>query len=672
MRNHLLLLFTSLLTLLFSGALRAEEKSLGEEILALPAEGEHLSICRVVAFATELGVPLETVKTKHPGFAWETLSPNLLSLLQDRSKLYAASVAMLHDKRESPVKSDWLSGGAKMRLTDLAGSFLIYLLPTTAQEEHEQRKSAGDDETKILKVVEERTQRWLTATRDLKAEARVALWLQQSDDITHSSAVAVLLFLGQENLFPILEADLLERSRKEADSTLVLEVGAYLRQRRHLARPFWEKFVKSAKPSFLGEYGVFYCQRGQRSLLVEEGSVQRSLDDFIQGKETLEQSEELVFRSIDLPWDYHSLGIEPASMNVPIAWENLKVILQTAVRQSRGAVRTQLTKLAQGAQHAYFSVLGHADQTHLGAKQPSAWTDPVLAAVSEALSLLLREAEPDAACETAAEMAIEWTARLAPLYRTEFLDLRYSGTSKPNQKSLMLELARDFLYRDESSLQFLQASPERSLTDAFQTGTAADWDKQLAALPWSRRIMFSHAIPTDREFAKRLWLRMRQWVAWECEGAPPTGFAEGWKKHCVNASLDLAQLTFLREFVQQEAERGKFWQLTVRSSLNLPPLGLSLKWTRLPSNETSPGGVPIGASAVLRTNLQVPDERENCSIDEDWFLRKGTWQIYQANPDAKKQPALRTILETLDTRIPKDSGGRIWLDLRSFPVGQKQ
>ena len=42
MRGRLSQLFTILLSLVFPGALRAEGKSLGEEILALPAGGQHL------------------------------------------------------------------------------------------------------------------------------------------------------------------------------------------------------------------------------------------------------------------------------------------------------------------------------------------------------------------------------------------------------------------------------------------------------------------------------------------------------------------------------------------------------------------------------------------------------------------------------------------------------
>lgn len=669
MQKHFILFAGLLGFLLLPRTLQAEGKSLSEELLALPADGRHLHICQVVSFAAEFGIPLETVKAKHPGFAWETLTPNLLDLLGDRSKRFLAFVEMLRDKRESKIQSDWMSGGAKLRLIDLAGSFLLYLLPVTVQEENADRERAGEDETKILKVAEDRTQRWLNATRDLKEEARLALWLQKSDDIAHSRAVAVLLFLGQENLFPILETNLLERSQRAEDSTLILEVAAYLRQRRQQARPFWEKFVKSAKPAYLGEYGVLYCQRDQRSLLVEDGSLQHLLDDFLQGKESLDQVGELMIRSIDMPWDYHSLGIEPPSMNVPIAWELFQTILQTAAKQPRGAQRNQLVQLAKYAQSNYLSVRGHADSTHLSRTPSTSWTDPSLTTTRKTLSLLLQEAKPDEACENAASITVKFTAQFAPDYRTELSELLYGGKS---QKTIMLELARDFLYRDETALQSLQTPPTRSLTDAFQTGTAVEWEKQLATLPWTQRFQFPHAIATDREFAKRLWVRMREWVTWECEGPPPTGFEELWKKQCLNASLNADQLTSLRELVQEEAERGNFWQLTVHSDLNLPPLGLTLKWTRLRDQQANSGVTPIGASALLQMDLEVPNEKVNSRGNEQWFCRKGKWQTYEADPNAEKKPGIKTTLDTLESRIPENQRDRIWLDLRSFPARQRK
>lgn len=160
---------------------------LSDELNSLPSGAPELQVIFTVAFSSELGVPLSKVKEKHPGHPWNTFSPNLLKVLQDREWLYSGLLLALDDRRVTKSKSAYLFENKAMSVADLAASILGYLLPTrddeasaTKLEDLKRNSTAEVFEAATVALLRQKTEQWLAETKGLGAEARAKLWLSKA------------------------------------------------------------------------------------------------------------------------------------------------------------------------------------------------------------------------------------------------------------------------------------------------------------------------------------------------------------------------------------------------------------------------------------------------------------------------------------------------------------
>ena len=660
--NHFFQATIILAFLMACPSLRSEERSLGQEFMALPEKGRHWQVCLEIAIATEFGIPVETVKAQEPGFSWADLSPNLLGILQDRPKLYSNLMLLLNNNDETHhVSQGMFSPSNRLTIGDLAASMLFWITPETQTECETERKSV--DTPKIMDELQKKAGKWLKETAKLTPEMRVKTWLSTAYNISHSKGISLLLFLRDARFYKVIEENFLERCKQSEDPTLVLEIAAYLRQRRAAAKSFWEEFAASTDMAHSGEMGTYYCQRADRSLLVESNSLEKALQDYLNEREAaVFDVEEIVMRSVDMYWDYHSLGIEPPSMNVPEAWENFLAILKCAVRQPAGKLRVGVFHMTASALSTYSSVLNNSTPEHFRAPQPSTWNDPVLAEVRESLKRILQGEFSADEQRIAASICVQLTIPMAPEYKEEWHNLAF-GNDAPS-----VAPARDILYREPEVLTRLKLKPSNSLFDQFQGVTSTEWEQKFDALTWDRKWMFSHGFEVDAAFAKRVWELMRRWEDWKCEDTAPLGFVEGWKKHFAHRSLGLDQLWFLRELLQNEAENGRFWEVSASSFGIRPPFGLILKIVPQSPKQNGPENVPTTSKAYVRINLKIPAAERDSYVDEYWSWQKNQWLTFV--PKFAKLPSvnLKSAMELLETRVPKVKYDGLTLEMRSFPV----
>ncbi len=642
-----------LLGCIFSPPIRAE-LTLAEELRRLPEGEAHLAMLCELALASEFGIPSERLRQKHPGFAWNTLSSNLLSIMQERDRLFASIPAALADETEVNAKAV----GEALKVKDLAFTLMENTVPIPKELRERAESDPALKEAGVLRLLLGALEDWRTKPQGQAPIERARAWMKTSWQISHVKATSLILFLGDEELVSALGDDLSLRLKGPADPMLVLEAAALVRQRRERAADFWKQVYAHLQRTGQMEYSNYFCARGERSLLVEKDGFQKWMEGIVNGSEEGRGVGDPVVRSVDMHWDYHSPGIEPASMHLPVMKRNLVAILKQALAQTDFSKRKKLLNQAEIAAAAYVSIWQNVEKVDLAKQEFPLWSD---AEWSETRGLLKKLLEGDGSAE-AARAVFSLTEAMLPAYSNDWGgDVFRQGTIHE------LSIAREIIADDFNALIRLLRGPEKSLTESFREGEAVDWRHQMEALSWVDRLLLPKAISADAEFASRLWMRERQWVDWSGEGqqSPPLFEAE-WSRNFAGKSLTMEGIDSLKEMLKHEALSGRFWAIRASSSIRKP--GLELKLSRESPEQPCPDARRPGAQLLCRTSLNLA----NSLADEYLDFRTGKWEQFFASPEDEKKQSLRDLMRNVESIVPTTAKDGVSLEVRVFPGTAKK
>jgi hypothetical protein len=100
-------------------------------------------------------------------------------------------------------------------------------------------------------------------------------------------------------------------------------------------------------------------------MLVEPFTAAERVQQFLNGKLTLDDLSEWIIRGLDQPWAYHSVGIEPASVHLPHVGRCLVALLEGAASAQDLWKRLDLLQLAESLCDTRNDISRHARKDEL-------------------------------------------------------------------------------------------------------------------------------------------------------------------------------------------------------------------------------------------------------------------------------------------------------------------
>lgn len=405
-----------------------------------------------------------------------------------------------------------------------------------------------------------------------------------------------------------------------------METAAYVRHRRHEAAAFLEKLTLVVGPEMMEEYGPLFAAKDGHFMLVEPFTAAERVQQFLDGKLTLDDLSEWIVRGLDQPWAYHSLGIEPASVHLPHVERCLAALFEGAAGTQDVWKRLDLLQMAEGLCDTRNDICRHARKDEL--RPLPAPTDASQSSLVKVLRTLLadqREGYENGQLLSVAGITGQcvwsrWgtnTRHLDTVFHDVPADWRGRAEDFPRElPSLAAEAALDML--DDTHLMQPEAFPERearSLAESLLHGSITDWPQRLQALTWRQKLLFCEQAGRDEVTAKSVWPRMLRWHQLKDTERLPASFQQIWKEQCEAQMLGKSSFDALREWMMAEAAQSHRWAMVVDGSPCSPGLTLHLCAMR----ETTLNTAPKLRCALDGTDLFM--------MREVWRFENGTWNL---------------------------------------------
>jgi hypothetical protein len=530
----------------------------------------------LVALAAELGIEEQAFSNSWPGLKLDMLPANVTGALQKGADGIDDWLQCLRDQRPTRIVStDPFTGrpaknGEKLTCANAARIVLARLIPSNRFEKRPQ------DDVESIGALIPVAEAWRKQLQGVAPQERLEKWFAEAGEHQRRMLLVVALQTRFDRAFPLLEQDFLSRANKQ-DDFLYLDVSAYVRQRRSATVEFVGRLnTKWRERPPEDEHRAFFTQLW--ATLGEYDSLAPAVQDWRDGRISAEKLAALLERSIDQPWAYHSVAIEPIFMHGPVVEANLKTLVAAARQEEQLEKRMILLTMGVYESQRLIEVI---HRTNAAERLPRLRSDsPAVRTMVEDLRSLLNDdrlasddsslAECPIATPGSKAAQIVWylwgpnTSEIDVIFNGESRDWRgdkidlYGSTCR----TLLVPAALDFLqHPGPEPAQSFPTAEAAAVLQQFVAGSAADWRRQLEALRWDQRLMFQLQARNDAEFAARLAPRMLEFVDAHSAGleALPASFERLWKDSLVGQKLDEPSWAALRNWVAAEARSNRWW-----------------------------------------------------------------------------------------------------------------
>lgn len=583
----------------------------------------------LLAFSLEMGIPEERFRETHPGAPFDKLPAPVLAALRQHVAGINAWSGCFGDKRQTQIVENDLFGGgsskdAKKRTCEQIASLIVAnLLPAKSLA------GLGEDDVKNYKSIAKAAAEWEERLRGKPGDERMKAWFDDANEVQHRLFLALAIQTTHTPAYRLLEADFVKRA-KAADVYLYLELSAYFRHRRAAGQKLYEQIVPvlQKQPFQNGppdEQQFFF---DMWKLLTDYDTLEAAIADWQGGRLKLEELAELLNGSIDQPWAYHSMGLEPVSVFRPTMEQNLKALVARAAREQDLTKRMALLELSLNATRLLNTVIGRSDTVE---RRPAPRSDadewrPMVQQLRELFKdeqVIFEGESLTTPGERAAGIVWElwkpeeqhYDAKTETYSRDWRTDTLHSLAR--TARSLKIPAAEYFLTQpDGVQLDTYPEQKAAAVAAKFVDGDAAAWRKQLSSLPWNERLMLMAEAKRDKKLAFRMWQRLVEFVDWTGETPnKPDSFADVWRDKLAGQKLSAATWQALQDWIVAEARVRRYWTLVGETSPVRPGISLFVLSTSLPVRGDS--AVPELRTGIRSDGIMLLPERERFRITAD-------------------------------------------------------
>ena len=445
--------------------------------------------CCLFAFGVEVGIPEQRLKEAWPGAKLDLLPAEVLATLRQGSEGIPAWIACLKDHQPTGVVENDLFGGGssekakKLTCHEAALSVLLTLTPSSLLND-----LPTDDDGRIEKLQTVFVD-WEKLLRPLSSIERMQEWFKRAGDDQRRMFLAIVIQTQYAPAYTLLEESFLKRA-VQPDGFFVLEVSAYIRHRRDAAKAFLAQIEKKIGERPVNEDEGFHLEMWR--LLTQYGSMEPAIQDWLADRIDIDKLATLLDRSIDQPWAYHSMPIEPTAVHRAVVEVNLRSLVSAAHREHEIEKRMKLLELASHGSDLLKTVIYRTSGQE---RRPSPRSDsPEWKGMVEEMRELLTDSRISAGTETVvtpSEKAakIIWhfwgPGALDTTRRDEQPDWRTSqvGFADGSCRSLIVDGAKE-CFANLNGVAALPFPKEAAalLMRGFTTGNALAWRQKLSSL----------------------------------------------------------------------------------------------------------------------------------------------------------------------------------------------
>lgn len=550
----------------------------------------------LLALASELGITEERFRQTHPGAELEKLPAVVLATLRHGSAGIPTWIDCLDDQRATGViENDLFNGGSSkdakpITCGDAAGAVIALLVPSGKL--HQLDGKGTEDRSLVKKAASE----WHERLLGMAPEQRMKAWYEAADESERRLLLALAIQTSHAPAYPTLEASFLERAKKP-DDFLYLELSAYFRHRRAAGKKLYEQVLATMPKPQPGQGRADDRElfAAMWKLLTDYDTLEPAINDWLTGKLPLGQLSELLTRSTDAPWAYHSMGIEPASVFRPTQEQNLRALVAAASREQDADKREALLSLGSEAASNLVSIIDHInpnDRLPPPRSDAEEW-QPVVAQL-RALFRDNRQVLVGDSITSPAEQAAEivwdlWGPKeqtydattetyLRDWRREAFF--RFDGGSC---RSLLVPAAEEFISRPSGVKSLPYPEQEASaLAREFADGDALAWRKKLEPMRWDRQLLLQSQAKKDSNFANHIWSRLVEFVDWTgASPGEPKSFEIVWRDKIAGRKLDESTWRALQSWLISEANDQRYWTIVAESHPVRPGITVNVHPTKM-------------------------------------------------------------------------------------------
>lgn len=581
------------------------------------------------AYCLELGISEDQFRQTHPGARLDEFPAIVLATLRLHAGGISSWIDCLKDERATGISENDLFGGgssenAKKRTCgDAAAVIVDCLLPASAAND------PADNALKGRERLATAASKWEESVRDMAPAERMTRWFEAADTNQRRMFLAIAIQTHHAPAYPLLDADFLKRA-KTVDDFYYLELSAYVRHRRASAKQLVEQVVaelrKNDSKEIDSDEREFFFSMWK--LLSDYDTMELAVEDWIAGRMPLNQLGELLERSVDQPWAYHSMAIEPISVSRPTMERNLKTLIAAAAREQDVVRRITLLSLGSSAAMILTEINSRVTPVELS-PPPQSDSSEWQPAVSQLRELFRdkRQGFDGDTLESPAERAADIVWELwGPNGRTydgkvaaSFSDWRPLAANRfdGSCRSLIVAAATDFL--DRPAIVQPQPYPEQQATELakdFAEGDAAAWRKKLERLSWDQRLLLQAKASNDSKFAHSMWPRLIEFVDWNAASqGEPASFATLWRENLADRKLDASTWRSLQDWLVSEAKEDRYWTIVGESYPIRPGITLNILLSSKRSDQQNPQ--PILENCLESGGLSPSARRESFQIGAD-------------------------------------------------------
>jgi hypothetical protein len=565
------------------------EVSLADALTAVKCDDDTWTQYALLALGIEIGIPERAFREALPQNGLDSLPLKVLATLRQGPQGISAWLACLKDQRPTRITKDDLFSREPSRNAKKMTVAQAALTPLQAMVPRNFGPNGARDVEQVVSEVSKRAPLWETRCRSLSPNERMREWFRRPDRGRALMFLAVVIEMRHAPAYPLLEARFLSRANNP-DPFLLLEVCAYIRHRRKDAADFESRIAKvlreSPLPSREKEMTDFCLSLWPK--LVKNTSLEGDIQDCLAGRIDFRTLYELAERSVDQPWAYHSMSIEPVAVGRPIAAANLRSLVAAADGQHEIEKLVPLLMLAEETALTLKQIIRRADKLArrpLGRSDSPEW-EPIVGQLKKLLDdnrPSLGQRTPTTPGQQAAKLVWQlWgpnTDEMAIIFhgaardwRGDDIDFAWEST-----RWLMVEAAKEFLAHPDGVRAQALPADGAALSRRFTSGKAADWRRELATLRWDQRLLVQVEARRDPQFALRLWPRMIELVDYQvADSRQAAAFAPLWRDKLTGHNLDATTWAALRDFVVSEARADRWWVIFGETSPCRPGITLSL------------------------------------------------------------------------------------------------
>ncbi len=606
-RGSTLILIFALLCGIQARTVTGAEESLADALTKVSGTQQNWVRCGTFALCLSWGISEQKFKEAWPGFKPEALPPRVLAELRKGLQGLPEWRRCLKDSRPSGILEVDLFGGgssdkaSKLTCKQLASYVARTLIPSDVLDRDE------------LDAWEERTNK-------LPPQKRMEDWFKNADLAQRQMLLALTIKTRHEAAYPLLEQDFLRRTPK-ADAYLLLEISAYVRHRRQATAKFLTQFkteiAKHKQQPDYAEYGDNFTAMWES--LVKYGSMDAGIAAWRQGQLDIKELTDLLYRSVDLPWAYHSKQIEPTSVHRPVMEANLKTLLLAAHKEKDLNRRLKLLAVARTAVSVLIEICQNTlpdEQLPPPRSDAPEWKD-VITPLRELLSdnrLYPEEYWLRSTASRTAEVIWELWSRTAKFWESsDDRDLYWLQETISSQPAWSPQAVREValeLLSQPDAMVCPKASKEEvaKLVEQLGDRSAAEWRRELDKLPWQRRLLIESAVTNDA-FRTRLLQKSLEFVELDTidPDAKSAALQKLWNDQLYKKQLDAVSWAALKEWVAGEARAGRHWTLAGYSSATRPGITISLSRST-PEDEYKADTPRLVANLGARHTTLRPEE----------------------------------------------------------------